>query len=207
MPLPLIAIAATAALPALAKIGLGAYQLGKKVEETTYVPPALRENIALDRQAAASARLPGVGAAEDQLAQNTAAILEGGRRAGASAPTLMGALAENETRRQKSLVDLSVRGATAQIGANERLKSSLNQLSSIELSNRRETNAARAAMKQAGLTNINNGLTEAATSAMYLGTRGGADAAATDADFWTKRRKGKSMWDGIGVSSGAAQTA
>ncbi len=176
MPLPLLALAAAAALP---KIGLGVKQLidanNVKLQDTATA--GQREMLALARQRAAAGRLPGQGYLYGRLGQNQNATIQNATVGASSGADLLASIAAADRTRANGEVQVGLQGEQA----NERAQALLGVEVGKEAAQKQRDlavyNQQKAGLTEGGYKNIANGIDTGAAFAAYDSTKA-ADAAA-----------------------------
>ncbi len=135
----------------------------KYVDET---PDAEKEALALARQRAGDARLPGEGLLADRIAQQQAATSTAARASGGSAVSILAALNAGQRNSDNALADLAVKSAENQQRSQSALVSELGRTGSYQQASRDKYNAAKSALIQGGIQN------------KFEAAKGGAAAAA-----------------------------
>lgn len=177
MPLPLAALAAISAAPGILRAIKGFSQLNaaKKVKQQDTTPQAVKEDVAMLRNAASTARLPGQDAAETQLAASQSNTLAAATRVGTSPSSVLGALVRSDLNRQRGLLDLAGRSAAYQDGQRRNLQGGLLRLAGYQDRDKQTYNKTVGAYKQAGWTNIAGAASDLATNAVYFGSKAGQE--------------------------------
>jgi hypothetical protein len=172
MPLPLLALAAA---PAIAKAGLGLYQMTQKVRRQDTITPAEREQLAMARLAA-TAQLPGLGQYQGRLAQTQNAALQSAALGAGGASDFLGAASAADRVRQNGEQALMTQGVQYHQRAQGQLGSVLSAYGAHQRADTAQAAQANAQLKSAALNNINNALTEGASVATYGALQAGAGA-------------------------------
>ncbi len=163
MPLPLLALAA---IPAIAKAGLGLYQLGQHVNRVDTTTPAEREQEAMARQGQAST-LPGMAGLQARLAQTQNTTVQNAQLGAGSGADFLAANSAADRVRQNGEQQLGMQSEQFHQGANQRLSSVLSGLAAHAQADTNRANQANAAFKGSGLTNLFGGLSDGASVAAY----------------------------------------
>jgi len=165
MPLPLI-LGAAAAAPGLFKAGLGIFQGIKanklKQEDFQYIPPALRENLASQRNRARSARMPGQGLTESKIRQSTAAGLKSA--GGGSLSDKLAAAQGLVANEQDALAGVGAQAAQFQIGEEQQLQQLMNQKAGFQAQGQRNFEQTKLGLKDASNKNIFGGISDVGSS-------------------------------------------
>jgi hypothetical protein len=175
MPLPLLALAA---LPALAKAGLGAYQLTQKVKRTDSTTPEEREQLGLARQMQ-NATLPGLASYQGRLAQTQNAAVQNAMLGAGSGSDFLAAASAADRVRQQGEAQLATQGQQYHDRANQQLNAVLGAAAARSRADTQRAEQARAQLKSAGLNNLSNALTEGSSIATYGALNSQAPAATT----------------------------
>jgi hypothetical protein len=165
MPLPLV-LGLAAAAPGIIKTfqgirqGIQANKL--KAKDFQFIPPALRENLASQRNRARSARLPGQSLVESKVRQSTA----GGLRAagGGSLSDKIAAAQGLVAQEQDALSGIGAQAAQFQQGEERALQGLMGQKTNIELGNQRQFENTKLGLKDAATRNIFGGVSDIASS-------------------------------------------
>lgn len=177
MPLPL-ALGLAAAAPGVFKAGLGLFQGIKanklKQEDFQYIPPALRENLASQRNRARSARMPGQGLTESKIRQSTAAGLKAA--GGGSLSDKIAAAQGLVANEQDALAGVGAQAAQFQIGEEQQLQQLMNQKAGFEAQGQQNFEQTKLGLKDAANQNIFGGISDigsAFTGGAFDGVFGG----------------------------------
>ena len=178
MAIPLAVMAAIAAAPAITKGIKGIKQKREakrlKAEDFQYIPPALRQNLASQRNRARSARMPGQSVAERNIRQSTA----GGLRAagGGSLSDKIAAAQGLVANEQNALAGVGAQAAQFQIGEERQLQSFMGQQGQYEAAGQEKFERTKLGLQSAGDQNIFGSVSDLASVATMFG--GGAGGAA-----------------------------
>lgn len=162
---PLIAAAIPAVFQGIK--GIRQRRLAKKLKESTFVPPELRENQNLAKQQAYSRRAPGAALAEENIRRNLATTLGSQSRMFGGDAGKMVALSSGASAR----ADNAVRGVQAQgqafsENAFGRLGAANNAVAGQKRQNRDEFNRTKAQLLAASDQNLFNALSNASSAAI-----------------------------------------
>lgn len=178
MPLPFIALAqlGLAAAPSIYKGISGLFQSNAVVKKRDTTPAAFTESLDLARQAANSNRMPGQGAAENRIAQQTASVNAGALRAGGSSSDVLAALAGSDAQAQQSLAALSDRSEAYRQQQQGVLRQGLAQQAAYQKADQDNADREQGALKEAGQRNIYGAVDGLSQLGVYaLGKYGGGD--------------------------------
>lgn len=159
MPFPLIplAIGAAQALPKFFA-AIGQKRKANKVQLQDTTPGAFREQLAGLRLEANTARMPGMGAAENKLAQNFAAGAAATTRAGGSSADALAGISALSLQRQQGQAALTTQGLQYQDLAKQRLNAGLSQQAAYQQRDQDNYNREKAALLQSSNQNLQNGI-------------------------------------------------
>lgn len=173
---PLIAAAIPAVFQGIK--GIRQRRLAKKLKESTFVPPELRENQNLAKQQAYSRRAPGAALAEENIRRNLATTLGSQSRMFGGDAGKMVALSSGASAR----ADNAVRGVQAQgqafsENAFGRLGAANNAVAGQKRQNRDEFNRTKAQLLAASDQNIFNSINNLSTVGLMGVASGGGKGA------------------------------
>jgi hypothetical protein len=127
-----------------------------KVQDTQ--PAAFKEQLAGLRLGANTARLPGMGAAEDKLAQNFAAGAGAAVRGGGSSADVLAGINALSLNRQAGQSQLTTQGVQSQDAAKQHLNSGLSQQAAYQSKDLADFSRNKAALIQSSNQNLQNAL-------------------------------------------------
>lgn len=160
----LAAIGAAQALPkVIASISQGAKARRVRLQDTT--PAAFTEKLQMDRQAAGTARLPGLGAQQTRLGAVQAGALQGARLGAASGSDFLAAAGAADARRQQGEMQLGTMGLQYMDKSRQQLGASLQQQAAYQQHDLDNFNREKAALTQAEAENANAAIGTAASYA------------------------------------------
>lgn len=143
--------------------------------------PEEREQLGMSRQAATTARLPGIGQMQGRLGMVQAGAVQNARMGAASSSDFLASAGAADARRMQGEQDLGMRGLAYQDQSKMQLRRDLTTASNRRQKDLDTFNNTKAALTQSSATNLNNGVqtaaafgAEARNTAMGLQ---GADAA------------------------------
>ena len=170
MAVPLI-LGAASAIPGIIKgvQGIRQRNQAKKLrpEDFQYIPPALRENLASQRNIARSARMPGQAQAESNIRQQAAQAMN---TAGAGSLADKIAAAQGiQAQSQQAMGNLATQGAQFQQQEQNELQDLMNQQAAYEEAGQRSFEQTKQGLLDAGSQNIFGGVSDVAS-----GITGGA---------------------------------
>lgn len=201
MPIPLIAGALLAGLPALQQIGSGIGQASKarklRLEDTR--PESFKEELAMRRLDANNQRMPGQAAAEERIAQGEANAYSNMVQSGTSSANVLAGLNSLNRNTGAARNNLSTQAAQFQQGSRERLVGTLRQDANYRQQDLQTFNRSKAALKEASNRNIYGGLSTAATVGMY-GLTGGFNSLGSSSSSGAAYANG-----GLGLGSSFSQ--
>ena len=144
--------------------------------------PEEREQLAMSRQAAATSRLPGMGAAENRLGQIQAGAVQNARMGAASSSDFLASAGAADARRMQGEQALQTQGLQYQDGSKRQLRADLTTASNRRQRDLDTYNNTKAALTQGSATNLNNGVqTLAAYGAQAYNMGGGRGSMGPDA--------------------------
>lgn len=173
MPLPLLPLLATAA-PGLWQGISGIIQGSKanKVRLQDTRPDSLKEEVAIRRQAANSALMPGQKAAESNIRQNAANSAAALAQAGTGSSGILAGLSRLNQNTNQATQQLATQAAGYQDQARNQLVGSLRQDAVYRTADQNAFNREKAALKQASAANLFGGLSTLGSVGAY-GAMGG----------------------------------
>lgn len=160
MPFPLLLPLAIGAAQAIPKF-LAAAKQKKQANRLTLqdtTPGASKEQLAGLRLGANTARLPGMGAAENKLAQNFAAGAGAATRAGGSSADVLASINALSLNRQAGQNQLTTQGLNYQDVAKQRLNVGLGQQAGYQRADQEKFERSKAALIQSSNQNLMNGI-------------------------------------------------
>jgi hypothetical protein len=163
MALPL---AIAAAVPGLFKLGAGIVQGIRanklKPEDFQYIPPALRENLASQRNRARSARMPGQSLAESNIRQSTANAMNaaGGGSLADKIAAAQGLVAQE----QNALAGVGAQAAQFQVGEERALQGLMQDQARLQAQNQQRFEQTKLGLKDASMRNMFGGLSDVGSS-------------------------------------------
>ena len=170
MAIPLI-LGAASAIPGIIKgiQGIRQRKQAKKLtpEQFQYIPPALRENLASQRNIAASARMPGQAQAEANIRQQAASALNTAGQG--SLADKIAAAQGIQANAQNAMGNLATQGAAFQNAEQDQLQNMMNQQAAYEEAGQRNFEQTKLGLMDAGNQNIFGGVSDVAS-----GITGGA---------------------------------
>jgi hypothetical protein len=128
-------------------------------------PAAFSEKMALDRQAAASARLPGLSGQQTRLGQVQAGALQSARLGAASGSDFLAAAGAADARRQMGEMQLGTAGLNYQDRSKQQLGVDLTQQAGYQQRDLDAYNRTKAALTQSSAENANNAISGATSYA------------------------------------------
>lgn len=163
MPLPLIplAIGAAQALPKLWQ----AFTQNSAIDNVKLQdsrPESFKEKLAMSRQAANTARLPGQSYQENRLAQGQAGAVQNARLGAASSSDFLASAGAADARRQQGEQQLGIQGLQYQDQSKQRLGQALDQDAAYRTADLNNYNREKAALTQGAAENLNNAVGGAA---------------------------------------------
>ncbi|GAC1596722.1 MAG: hypothetical protein NVS3B25_21240 [Hymenobacter sp.] len=138
-----------------------AYKQNKQADELTKqdtTPAAFKEQMALDRQAANTARLPNQSQQEDRLAQVQAGAVQNARLGAASSSDFLASAGAADARRPQGEQQLGVQGLQYQDGMKKQLRADNTQQAAYQQHDLDTYNRTKAALTQGAAQNFDNGL-------------------------------------------------
>jgi hypothetical protein len=147
---------ATAAPKLIASIKQGIQASKVKRQDTT--PEAFKEKMALDRQAAATGRLPGLGVQQGRLGMVQSGALQSARLGAASGSDFLAAAQAADARRQMSEQQLGLQGLQYMEGSRRQLGVDLNQQAGYQQRDLDTYNRTKAALTQSSAENAANAI-------------------------------------------------
>ncbi|MGV3538378.1 MAG: hypothetical protein ACO1OQ_01115 [Rufibacter sp.] len=155
--------------PALFQSFTGGKQLfdANKVKLQDTRSEAHKEELALRRQQAGSALMPGQKAAESQVQQNMANSAAALTQSGTGASGVLAGLSRLNQNTNQATNQLATQGAAFQNQAKDKLVGALRQDSAWRAQDLANYNREKAALKQAGITNLFGGLSTLGTVGNY----------------------------------------
>lgn len=172
--LPLAAIALGAQLlPSVFQLTTGNSQAeqARKLQYVDETPEAEKEALALARQRAGDARLPGEGLLADRIAQQQAGTAAAARATGGSAVSVLAALNAGQRNSDNALADLAVKSAENQQRNQVALGGELGRVGSYQKESRNKYNAAKSALTEASIRNQFEAVKGGAAALAYTGTK------------------------------------
>lgn len=167
-----IASLALSAAPGIFKGITGLFQRGEQVQRTDTTPAAFTEALALKRQAANSALMPGYGLRSTQLAQQQANSIQNAQLGAASSSDFLASAQGADMRAAQGAQQLGVQNAQYHDQATRSLEQGLAQQAQYQVADNNRYNQAKAALQGNGLTNIFGGLSDAASAGVYAMNKG-----------------------------------
>ena len=162
-----IASLALSAAPGIFKGITGLFQRGETVQRTDTTPAAFTEALALKRQAANSALMPGYGQRANALAQGQAASVQNAALGSASSGDFLASAQAADARNAQGQQQLGIQAAQYHDQATRALDQGLQQQAQYQVADNNRYNQANAALKGNGLSNIFGGLSDAASAGVY----------------------------------------
>ena len=162
-----IASLALSAAPGLFKGITGLFQRNQDVQRVDTTPAAFTESLALRRQAANSAMMPGYGQRLNQLAQGQAGSVQNATMGAASSGDFLAGSQAADARMAQGQQQLGVQNAQYHDQATKQLEQGLAQQAQYQVADTNRYNMAKAALKGSGLTNLFGGLSDAASAGVY----------------------------------------
>ncbi|GAA4391894.1 hypothetical protein [Hymenobacter koreensis] len=184
MPLPALAVPlAIGAVQAIPKVAAAITQKrqANRLQLQDSTPAAFREQMGNLRQAANSAQMPGMAAAENRLNQNLASGLAQASRAGTSSSQVLGTLAALDQNRQQGQQQLATQGLQYQDTARQRLNQGLTTQANYQMRDLDQFNKSKAALIQSSNQNLMNGIDGLASAAATAYATTGAEGLAGEA--------------------------
>lgn len=157
-----------------------------KPEDFQYIPPALLENLASQRNRARSARMPGQSLAESKVRQSTAAGLKA-----AGAGSLADKIAATQglvANEQNALAGIGAQAAQFQLGEERALQGIMNQRAGFEAAGQEKFERTKAELLGAGTQNIFGGASGILSGAAQMAGAFGN----TSPDAWSNLGQGVS---------------
>jgi Spy/CpxP family protein refolding chaperone len=158
--LPFGSILTLGAVTALPKV-IASVSQGQKAKNTKLQnsqPAAFLEKMALDRQAAATARLPGMSGQQTRLGQVQSGALQNARLGAASGSDFLGAASAGDSKRQAGEQQLAVSGLNYQDKSRQQLGADLTQQAAYQQHDLDTYNRTKAALTQSSAENANNAI-------------------------------------------------
>lgn len=178
MPIPLLIPLALGAAQAIPKVAAAISQKRKanRLQLQSTVPKAFTEQLAGLRLGANTARLPGMGAAENRLAQNFAGGAQASLRSGASGADALAGISALSLQRQQGQSQLGIQGQQYQDAAKNRLNGGLSQLAAYQMKDQDDYSRNKANFVNGSNQNLNNAVNGMASfAALGLDGLGGGD--------------------------------
>jgi hypothetical protein len=147
---------ATAAPKLIASIKQGFQASNLKRQDTT--PAAFKEKLALDRQAAATGRLPGLGMQQERLGMVQSGALQSARLGAASGSDFLAAAQAADARRQMGEQQLGTQGLQYMEGSRRQLGADLTQQAAYQQQDLDTYNRTKAALTQSSAENASNAI-------------------------------------------------
>ncbi len=158
------ALGAAQAIPkVVASVSQGRAARRLKLQDST--PAAFSEKLAMDRQAAGAARLPGQSGQLTRLGQVQAGALQSARLGAASGSDFLAAAGAADERRQQGEIQLGVQGQQLMDRNRQVLGASLQQQANYQQRDLDNYNREKAALTQSSAENANNAIAGAASYA------------------------------------------
>lgn len=141
-----------------------------------------REQLAMSRQAAATGRMPGQGAAENRLGMMQAGAVQNARLGAGSASDFLASAGAADARRMQGEQQLATQGQAYQDQSKMQLRRDLTTQSQRQQRDLDTFNTTKAALLQGSATNLNNAVQTGASygaQAYLMGAPGSRNAPAT----------------------------
>jgi hypothetical protein len=153
----------TAIPKVIASVTQGAAARKLKLQNTQ--PAAFTEKMQLDRQAASTARLPGIDGQQTRLGQVQAGALQNARLGAASGSDFLATAGAADARRQQGEVQLGAMGLNYQDKSRQQLGVDLTQQAAYQQRDLDNYNRTKAALTQSSAENANNAISGLASYA------------------------------------------
>lgn len=165
--MPFGGLATLGAVSAIPKIFASVKQ-GKQARDlkiTDSTPAAFTEKLQMSRQAAGTARLPGMAAQQMRLGQIQAGALQSARLGAVSGSDFLAAAGAADARRQSGELQLGAQGQAYNDKSRQQLGLDLSQQAAYQKNDLDQFNRTKAALTQSSAENANNAISSAASYA------------------------------------------
>lgn len=152
-----LAVGGLSAIPSIIS-GFDQRAKANRLKLSDSTTPEEREALGMSRQAAATSRLPGMGAMQARLGMGMAGAVQNARLGAGSSSDFLASAGAADARRQQGEADLSMKGLAYQDQSNRQLRADLTTASNRRQHDLDTFNNQKAALTQGYATNLNNGV-------------------------------------------------